>query len=243
MGNTILKSTEYDKFDVETNKLMGNRSLNKSHIRKLAESINENAESLAYNPIIVNDQFQIIDGQHRFEAVKELGLPIYYVVWEGADIEDAQRLNASSKNWSPLDYAFSYSQQGNKNYGTYLNFRERWGLNHDVLIQYLSLEEPVTNSMFKSGKFKAVNPARTDELCSALEDLGEFWDKYKHRSFALAFKNIWLNPYGKYNHERMLRQMKKYGKRFLQDNSAPTDAERMFENIYNYGYSVKTRLS
>jgi len=243
MGNTIQQTTEYEVFDVGTNKLQGNRSLNKSHINKLVESIEENAESLAYNPIIVNEKNQIIDGQHRFEAIKRLGLPLHYIVWEGADVEDAQRLNASSKNWSPIDYAFSYASQGNKHYQTYLNFRERWGLNHDVLLQYLSLEKPMTNTMFKNGHFKATDPKRTDALCSALEDLGEYWPKYKLRSFAIGFKNIWLNPYGKYDHERMLRQVRKHGKRFFQDHSAPTDAERMFEEIYNYGTSQKTRLS
>ncbi len=243
MGNTIQSTTEYDLFDVATNQLMGNRVLNKSHVSKLANSIKENAESLAYSPIIVNEKNQIIDGQHRYAAIKSLGLPLHYIVWEGATVEDAQRLNASSKNWSPIDYARSFALQGNKHYQTYLDFRERWGLNHDVLLQYLSLEKPMTNAMFKRGHFEATDPKRTNQLCLELFELGEYWPKYKLRSFALGFKSIWLNPFGKYDHERMLRQMSKYGKRFLQDHSAPTDAERMFEDIFNYGTSQKTRLS
>ena len=40
-------------------------------------------EKLLMCPIIVNENYEIIDGQHRYSASKELGLPIRYIVGEG----------------------------------------------------------------------------------------------------------------------------------------------------------------
>ncbi len=243
MDITIHKTTEYDLFNVDTNQLKGNRSLNKSHIRQMAESIGEDATSLPYSPIIVNEKNQIIDGQHRFAACRQLGLPIYYVVWEGATIADAQRLNASSKNWTPIDYAWSYAKRGNRNYKAYLVFKDRYGLNHDIVMQYLALNEPMTSAMFKRGLLKVPRLGMSEKVAEDLMEMGEFYDGYKRRSFALAFLNIWLNPYGKYDHDTMLKQCRLYGKKIFQDYPSQADNERMIERIYNYGRKIKTRLS
>lgn len=42
-----------------------------------------------YSPIIVSEDFRIIDGQHRFEACKELGFPIYFLVMPSKNAERA----------------------------------------------------------------------------------------------------------------------------------------------------------
>lgn len=243
MGNTIYSTTEYDLFDVDTNKLKGNRTLSESHVRQLQTSISENATSIEFTPIIVNEKNQVIDGQHRLKALQRLGLPVHYIVWEGGTLEDAQRLNASSKNWTPLDYAYSYASRGNKHYKTYLEFRELYGLNHDILVQYLGLRKPMTSMMFKTGKLKVDDVAASHQLCSELLDLGDYYVGCRRRSFALAFKNIWAVPFGKYDHKHMLEQARKYGSRFFQDYPGQEENKRMIEKIYNYGSSQKTRLS
>lgn len=240
MDNTIYKTTEY-KFDVVLNQLKGNRRLSKSHIRKLAESIGQDASSLPYSPIIVNEKNQIIDGQHRYAACEQLGLPVYYMVWKGSTIEDAQRLNANSKNWTPWDYAFSFASQRNDNYAKYILFKQHYGLNHDIAMRYLALGEPMTTTMFKSGKMIVVDFAKSKQIAEALLELGDYYEGYKRRSFALAFLTIWL--YGNYNHEHMIRQCRLWGKKAFRDYPLQADNERMIEKIYNYGSADKTRLS
>lgn len=68
------------------------------------------------NPIIVNENFEVIDGQTRLAACKELGVPAYYIVVPKIGIDECMVLNANSKTWTIFDYIVSYAEQGNENY-------------------------------------------------------------------------------------------------------------------------------
>ena len=50
----------------------GNRSINQLHVKRLSNSM---MNKHLISPIIVNEKYQIIDGQHRFEASKILTYP------------------------------------------------------------------------------------------------------------------------------------------------------------------------
>lgn len=68
----IHKSYNYNDFSF----INGNRNVVKSKVGKLIKSIKQ-LDLTMYNPILVTKTGKIVDGQHRFEACKELGLPIY----------------------------------------------------------------------------------------------------------------------------------------------------------------------
>lgn len=71
----INKSYEYEQF-----KLIGfNRSICEKNLTRLV-SLNEEKNRFHLFPIVVDKRFNIIDGQHRFEACKKMHTPIYYVV-------------------------------------------------------------------------------------------------------------------------------------------------------------------
>ncbi len=106
----IQNTTDYDQFK-STNK---NRPVTVSHVRKLKESIIRH-NLLHANPIIVSQDMEIIDGQHRLEVAKQLGLPICYVVTDATE-NDMRSLNASSKNWTLRDYLNSYVEEGLEDY-------------------------------------------------------------------------------------------------------------------------------
>lgn len=111
MGNIkgyIYETGEYGLFK----NLSGNRFVD--HSGKIAESMKERGLLLA--PIIVNENYEIIDGQNRFEACKKLNLPVYYVIAEGYGINECIAMNSVSKNWSVFDYIQSYADLGNYNY-------------------------------------------------------------------------------------------------------------------------------
>ena len=74
--NSVYRTNDYSLFS----KLDGNRDVNKAHLHRLKKSIKE--ESLCV-PIIVNEKYEIIDGQHRFSCWENLMLPVYYIVVEG----------------------------------------------------------------------------------------------------------------------------------------------------------------
>jgi len=224
---TIQNTRDYTRF----HKIDGNRRTNKAHVRSLTEALAEKAHLIALNPILVNEDGGIIDGQHRFEAIKQLGQPVYYIQGKNLTLEDVQSLNASSKNWSPIDFAKSFADLGDSNYEMYLNFKKEFGLNHDILLDYLSLDLPMTAQMFRKGLFKVTDPiSRSWDLAACHRDTGQYYDGYKRRSYAFAFHKIWDNP--EYNHKQMLHKLNKYG-HLLQDYALTADYLRKLEEIYN----------
>lgn len=109
IGN-IYETKDYSKFIIYN----WNRDINKSTLNKLHKSVVENGWRV--EPIIVNEEYGIIDGQHRYTYAKQNGLPIYYIIIKGLTKEDCQTMNAVRTNWVASDYIKFYAVQGNSNY-------------------------------------------------------------------------------------------------------------------------------
>ena len=63
--NKVYKTTDLSIFK----SIDGNRVPNLQHIKRLAQSIN--VYGMKCNPILVNEQMEVIDGQHRLAAAIE----------------------------------------------------------------------------------------------------------------------------------------------------------------------------
>ena len=108
----IYSTKDYLRFSFLDN----NRIVKSSHVDMLKKSI-KNIDLTKYNPIKVDANLRIIDGQHRFHACMELGLPIYYVVLNGVDAEQAMIIdNQNNKKWEMMDWL---RYRANKNGGCY----------------------------------------------------------------------------------------------------------------------------
>lgn len=113
MNNTtgkIYVSTKYDSF----RKMTGNRDVSERHKNEIIRNI----KKFGYisNPIAVNDRMEVVDGQHRLAALKELGLPVEYFIIRGATAVECAGLNCASKNWNTKNFIKSMADQGNSNY-------------------------------------------------------------------------------------------------------------------------------
>ena len=67
----IFTSSDYSIFKLST--------LIDQHYKKVLKSIKEN-DYTKYQPILVNNKMEIVDGQNRFLACKELGIPFHFIV-------------------------------------------------------------------------------------------------------------------------------------------------------------------
>lgn len=105
----VMRSNNYDKFK----HLEGNRS-----VGARAEKIKKKIKEVGYImcPIIINEKFEIIDGQGRFQALKDMHLPIDYIVAEGTGLEECIAMNLGQTNWTMADFIDSYIEQGNQSY-------------------------------------------------------------------------------------------------------------------------------
>lgn len=117
------KTKDYDSFK----RMVGNREVSMAHARRLAEAIDAYDLSEVL-PVLVNEKMEIIDGQHRVEALRLLKQPVYYVVAPGASLEDVQKLNTSTKSWRLRDYVKSYAETGKTSYGVLLTFMDVYSL-------------------------------------------------------------------------------------------------------------------
>lgn len=220
-------------------RIPGNRKLSNPHVKRLLEAIKEDPETITYNPIIVNNRLEVIDGQHRLKAIEELGLPVHYVKVSDIGLETVQKLNSLSKSWSPMDFAKSFAENGNENYAIYIDFKQEFKLNHETLMRYLAQDIPMTSSLFKKGGFKVKDGARAFELCKELLDIAKYYDRAIQRNPSNGFYIIATSAL--YDHKRMMRQFKYHGHRF-QEQALATDWAREFERLYNYKQRESIRL-
>lgn len=231
----VQSTTDYNLFK----RIKGNREVRKPHKNRLLEAIKDDPHSIVYTPIVVNENMEIIDGQHRFRAIKELALPVHYIQMPGLKLRNVQKLNSTSKAWQPMDYARSFAELGNKNYQTYIEFKDKYKLNHDILMRYLALSNPITGQAFNAGLFQVFNASISHTLCHQLLEVGQYYERYNIRNFALGYLQIALTP--KYDHSRMLRQMDIHGDKY-QEQPLPNDVARELERIYNYKQRESVRL-
>ena len=100
----------YEEKDYTKFKLYGfNRIITQGHIDKIKKSIRDNGFIKSF-PVLVDRNFNIIDGQHRFCACQQLNLPIYYEVIDPPKKKLIISLNTSHKNWQVNDYVKFYSE-------------------------------------------------------------------------------------------------------------------------------------
>ena len=100
--------------------LKENRPINEGHILSLMDSFRK--DGYLFTIVYVNEQMQIIDGQHRFEAARRLKLPIYFMVMPAWGIREVTVLNVNSRNWTMYDFLASYARAGNINYVRFKEF-------------------------------------------------------------------------------------------------------------------------
>lgn len=105
----VYSTNDYDIFK----HLKGNRILD-DRKNYIISSIKENG--WVTNPIIVNKDMEIINGQHRYAALKALNMPIQYIIAENANIHDCIALNIKQQNWKLVDYIRCYADMGNDDY-------------------------------------------------------------------------------------------------------------------------------
>ena len=106
----ILKTSDYEKFK----RLEGNRKVARERVKKIRKSI----EKVGYipNPIIVNEKYEVIDGQGRLQALKELEKPVFYIVVPNIGMAECISMNIDMTNWTLMDYIESYAEKGKESY-------------------------------------------------------------------------------------------------------------------------------
>lgn len=100
----IISTKNYEIFKT----LTGNRPLDKYHLKKLKKSI-EASNQIAVHPIIVNENYEVIDGQHRLEVCKQLGIEICYILSNSIPDNHVILANVNQKPWEVENYILYFT--------------------------------------------------------------------------------------------------------------------------------------
>lgn len=212
----IRQTTDYELFKL----FPQNRTVGTS--KNLKKSI-ETIDLTAYCPIIVNKQFYIIDGQNRFHVCKDMGLPIYYVIYDGDEDVAMIALNTALRPWRQEEWLHYYVAKNFDNYKKLKMYVDKYGfqLSNSILLFSNSKTE---SSNFKKGKL-------IDDS-SMFDDVAEFIinsnlpsDIKKYRAFVSAV-NIFF-------HKKEKKEIDKLRKKILavQKYARISDFLIAFENL------------
>lgn len=155
--NVVYTTSDYGKFKLS--KFNRNVLLKKEML--------EQARQGFLAPVIVNENFVVIDGQHRLTASEKEGVPVKYIVIQGLNKDDIIRMNTVQKPWSLLNYIESFANEGREEFVKLVNLIAGNYSNVTVTIA-IALNAPTHSNLMvkliKSGEFKFFDFEKTVEF-------------------------------------------------------------------------------
>lgn len=245
---SVYATDNYDVFK----KLKGNRPVESARYRKILNSIK--LIGWMHNPIVVNEKFEIIDGQGRFKALKTLSLPIEYILIPGLGLEECKKMNENSTTWNSRNFIVSEAELGNENYQRLLNLE---GIFHSKKNNVCSINTitvicldmignggngSATKSI-KDGSF-VLTEQRYYEVFEMLDYLKEldFYIKKSHARKGLIQTCItWSLEHTDATKEGFMEMMKQNYGRFL-DFSKVRDMLGLIQSFYNENKCQKDQV-
>lgn len=250
--NQVHETNDYSMFRT----LEGNRQVNKLHVKRLKDSFQK---AYLLSPIIVNDKFEIIDGQHRFEAAKQSGFPINFLIAPKYGLKEVQALNANMKNWSKVDYLNAYCDLNHPEYLKFRQFMNRYTDFGIAVCQTLLMNKPsqsyssthidVISESNKQGKF-AIRFFQEGDLvipdynlavenAEKIMKLKPYYEGFNRNTFVSAMISIFKINY--YNHNKLIDRLNA-NPTALQHCTNITQYKLLIEEIYNYRSRDKVSL-
>jgi hypothetical protein len=235
--STVYITNKYETFSF----IEENRPVRDAHLDNIRDSI---AVKQLPVPIIVDEEYRICDGQHRFVACRELKKPIYYIQVPSMTIEDIQRLNADTRTWSVDDFLDSFCKRGRPEYLKYRDFKEKYGFGHSECLVLLSgwkreNKKKTINQNFKDGNFRVVDYGEAVSAADKINKIKKYFKQYKTRWFVAAMLRCFKKS--EYEHNRFLKKLSSQSAKMMKQ--ADTDSYLInIETIYNHNSSDKINL-
>ena len=241
----VFRTKDYEQFK----RLPGNRDV--KNAKKIVDSIN----SVGYvlSPILVNEKMEVIDGQNRLEALKELDMPVDYIVQEGIGRRECQALNINQSNWTTEQFIHSYAECGYESYQRLAlllhDFKKKgFGLEGILFISLPYMIPKAGGTTYvgvKDGTFK-ISEERYElarrRLLSAINlGLTQFKERYEMNG-----RSFWGAIGYAYEHHDV--DIKVLAQRILENPheiisvSRVPDQLRYFDDVYNKGRKAQNKV-
>lgn len=228
----------YKTFDLEQFKpLHGNRQVNFAHVKRLVDSIKDNGYLL--NPIIVNKNNEVIDGQHRLEAAKQIHTFLWVIVEPEASLKEAVVFNANTSDWGLKDYCKSYCDLGRKDYQDLMVFYEN---NKDFTMAQCAEHTALTGGKmqdFKLGNYTYNLSHNVDIVFEAMRRIHDFCPSSKSNSYIRSINTCMNNK--NFDLNQFVKKFIMYPEQYRRSSHISIIIANI-EHIYNWKNHGKTRI-
>lgn len=225
----------------------GNRDINEAHVKKLVKKIKR--EGWLDTNITVNPKLEVLDGQHRLEALRRLqatdpkfsDIEVTYIIDFNPDAKPVDH-NVGQKGWDNRDYAHAFAEQGNESYQNLELLYEQFCPPYPKTIVEDSIADPghgtTLRLKIKDGKFEAPPENFKDAelfLTWGTSVLKAIRENASSSQCFLVLKRLYLDP--EIDNAQLTYQINKY-KHLLKKASDVNEILSMFDDIYNYKRSA-----
>lgn len=218
----------------------GNRNLNLLHLNRLRKSM---SEKYLFTTILVNENYEIIDGQHRFEIIRELGLPLHYIVCENYGLPEVHILNATQKTWNSDDYLEGYCKLGYPDYIKYRIFKNKYEFPHNVCMPMLSSFNCNAHGSdikdFYNGNFKINNWKKAIQMADNIMLLEPLYLGYRRAHFIFAMLQLFAKP--QFEFTEFIQKLRLQPSALI-DCQSSSQYITLIEHIYNFRRREKINL-
>jgi len=210
-----------------------NRLVNKNHVEFLRKDMNINGQ---LERVIVNEHWQVIDGQHRIEARQKDKKSVDFRVQKGGSIQHVTAINNTGKGWSNVNWQRNYSHEDHPNHKAYIQyteFKKTHGFTETVCMALLSEDfHDYGRKAFKAGTFKIKSLERANEHALQIAELIAIDRRLNVLKATLAFLN--LKKLKNFRFNTFKSQLEKYNKRISICNNVADWVDCFIEDVYNY---------
>lgn len=230
----IYSTINYDRFRFRED----NRTVKENNVTAKMESILNMGQR---QPITVDQDYYVIDGQHRLEACRRLNIPVLFLVEQRmTSTTEIAELQSTSVKWNVADYTKSFSATGDENYKLYRRFSEKYPeFSHTCRILMLSnksVRNKTDEQVFKSGSFQVKSYTKAVDIAEKLRELSQFYKGFNKRGFVCAMIHMLQHPH--FDFSRLLRKMPKRCKEIM-DFSRTEDYLDTLQDVYNWKETKK----
>lgn len=229
--------------------LYGNRKINMLHVKRLEDSINKHG--MLQIDIIVNEKFEVIDGQNRLLAAKNAKSKVYYKICKGYCLDHAVILNTNMVKWKSSDFLDSYAEQGYEEYIKFIKFQNDFPMFSFIVCErILSLKaqrkqetingQKTQTKDFQKGEFMVPNLKMSYSIGKFILDFKPFFSGYNQPTFVSSMLAVFQNE--DYNHEEFIQKLQSTGAPRLDFCQNAEQYRLLVEEIFNWRRRSKVNL-
>ena len=154
-ADEAIYTTDYSVFELST----GNRVIKRFRVERIKASMRQRGfrKRFAIHVIRRGEKLVIKEGQGRFIAAQELGIGIYYIIYEDDGIDSAESQGTA---WTLIDYIQSWAAKGNSDYALLLSQERYYGIaprQAAAMMTGSSAEYPHIANKLRDGTFQCTN--------------------------------------------------------------------------------------